>query len=115
MVPFVIASFALLAGVAAISGFEGFILPASIGAAGAALAGAVTTNHTIVVLTNQNLVLLSGSRIRAVATGPLERLPTSTTVKRTGGTTIISDWSIDGHFYNSTKAHEHELAAIQNA
>ncbi len=115
MVPFVVASFILLTGVAAVSGFEGFILPAGFGVAGAAIAGTATTTYTIVVLTNQNLVLLRGSRIRVVANGPLERLPANTKVSRAGGSAFISNWLIGADSYNATKSHERELSAMQNA
>jgi hypothetical protein len=109
------ASFILLTGVAAVSGFEGFILPAGFGVAGAAIAGTATTTYTIVVLTNQNLVLLRGSRIRVVANGPLERLPANPQVTRAGGSAFISDWRIGEGSYNATKSHERELSAMQNA
>jgi hypothetical protein len=115
MFPFGIASFVVLAVVGVLSGLEGVILPAAVGAAGASVAVTATTSHTIVVLTNRELVLLRGSRIRAVATGPLKRLPDSTLVQRTGGSMIVSDWQIGESSYSASKAHEQQLTAMEMA
>ncbi len=113
MIPFSLAAFVLLTSIAAISGFGGVIVPVGLGAAGAAIAGSATTTYTIVVLTNRNLVLLRGSRIRVVAVGPFDRLPTETVVRRSGGTLLISDWEIGSRSYSATKTHERELLAMQ--
>ncbi len=115
MFPFGIASFVVLAIVGVLSGLDGVILPVAVGAAGASVAVTATTSHTIVVLTDRELVLLRGSRIRAVATGPLKRLPDTTLVQRTGGSMIVSDWRIGKSSYSASKAHEQQLTAIEMA
>lgn len=113
MFPFGIAAFVVLAIVGVLSGLEGFILPAAVGVAGASVAVTATTSHTIVVLTDRELVLLQGSRIRAVATGPHKRLPADTIVQRTGGSMIVSDWQIGESSYSASKAHEQQLTAME--
>lgn len=115
MVPFGSAAFVLLAVVGVFSGLEGVLLPAAVGAAGASIAVTATTTHTIVVLTDRDLVLLRGSRIRVVATGPFERLASDTPVARTGGSMIVSDWLIGDRSYSASKAHEQELTAMEMA
>ena len=113
MVPFSLGAFVLLASIAALSGFEGIMLPIAFGAAGAAIAGTATTSYTIVVLTDRNLVLLRGSRVRVVAVAPFDRLPSDTAIERSGGTMLISDWRIGDRVYSATKANEQELTAMQ--
>ncbi len=109
-------TYALAAGMvcgggAAVFGFP----PASILAialAAAAIAASAATDYRVLAVTGDGLVLMTGGRIRQVATGVIEHLPASTTVEKLSNNLVISDWRVGGERYSVLRRFESTMAAI---
>ena len=112
MVPYAALAFLALVLVAAAAGIDPWPSRVAIGAAGAAVAAAATTEYRVLALTGTGLVLLRGSRVRHYATGVMTHLPAEFTPRREGGNMLTSDWMIDGSVYTVLKRDDQALASM---
>ncbi len=115
MVPYAALAFLALVLVAAVVGIHPWPSRVAIGASGAAVAAAATTEYRVLALTGTGLVLLRGSRVRHYATGVMTPLPAGVTPRREGGNMLTSDWSIDGSVYTVLKRDDQALASMASS
>ncbi len=111
MVPYALVAAGVCAVGAALVGFGG---PSSvaIAVAAAAVAASALTEYRVLAITERGLVLMTGGRIRQVATGLIARLPETVTVERIANNLVISEWRVGDERYSVLRRFDATMAAI---
>ncbi len=112
MAPFAAVAFVALAFVATGVGWDEWPTRLAIGAAGAAVAVAATTEYRIVAATSTGLKLFRSSRIRQYAVEMIETLPGDADVIPVGGTWLVADWQVGDRVYTVPKSSEQAINRI---
>lgn len=100
---------AALVWLAPIAGIEDWATRIVIGLAGSAIAVNASSSYRVLADTDEGLFLLRASRIRQVAVGESEKLPSNTILEPVGGTMLATDWRVGDGVYTVARSSEQAM------
>jgi hypothetical protein len=100
---------ALLVWLAPIAGIDDWPTRIVIGLAGSAIAVNASSNYRVLAETDEGMFLLRASRIRQVAIGEPEELPSNVVLEPVGGTLLATDWQVGDQVYTVARSSEQAM------
>lgn len=112
LVPFAAVAALIGGGAAWLGGFRSVASIAAVALAATAVAASAATEYRVLAVTSGGLALMTGGRIRQVATGLIEWLPDSTVVERVANNLVMSEWRVGDRRLSVLRRFESTMAAI---
>lgn len=109
LIPYATLVFAALVWLAPVAGVDDWPTRVVIGLAGTAIAVNASSTYRVLAQTDQGMFILRASRIRQVATGRAEELPSNPVLEPVGGTLLATDWRVGEDVYTVARSSEQAM------